>query len=244
MASVLSQDDVYLPIKFINDNASLTDAQLVSALTTALTGNAFAHGIIGCLMKFRNPAFDTSSYQTDMNVVINHCIEFLLLRFDRQLDGSTTLSRFIQKVLTLTNLQYAMTLIAFLLQQNVIVRNGQELDLNYVANSYLTAFSNTVPSGSILLNVNLIPVIQSLVFNANNKVVNLSITLLNPSTSNIVNVSTDLSGKFPLFPQQQFQLQVDEDKLMIDRLCTISLSYLVADLSAFLYTSQILSALQ
>lgn len=239
----LSQDNVYLPLKLINDFLNQTDAQVLATLNTDLTGNPYANGIIGTIMKYRNPSFDASSYQADMNVVANNCIEFLLLRFNKQLDSTVSLVRFIIKVLSLSNLKYLYTLIAYFVRQNFIAPKGSDYDLNWVANNYLTQNSANVPPPSVVPNTNLIPTIEALVYTADSRIVNLKVTISN-TTSSAITVTTNRSGVFPLFPSQSFTLKEGEDLLKLNAVATISLSYLTATLSSFLYSTAILAALQ
>jgi hypothetical protein len=236
-----SQDEIYLPLKFISDVSGLTDGDLVTSLSADLTGNPYSNGFIGILIKYRNPEFDTSTYQSDMDIVINHCIEFLLLRFNRQLDSTVSLVRFIIKVLELSNLKYLYTVIAFLVRENVISKNG---DLNWEGNStYLTSFDSDIPSESIILDSNLIPVIREIVYVNDNRIVRLVIKLTNSGSSDII-VDTSLSGSFILFPDQEFTVLQNEEELIIDTECNINTSYKIANLNDFQYTSQILSNLQ
>jgi hypothetical protein len=234
--------NVYFPYKFINDVVGLTDAQLVTQLNTDLSGNSFAQGFIGILMKYRNPNFDLSTYQTAINVVVDYCIEFLILRYRKVFDFVSLVKLFV-KVLSLTNLKYLYTIIAYLVAQNIIFKSTDDYDLILsTTNSYLALSSSSVPEETIVLNSNLIPVIQPLVFTSDS-IVNFLTTTLENTSQDPVTVSI-VGGSFILFSQQTYQLSTDESLLSLDAICNINLVFFSANLAAFLYTANILSILQ
>lgn len=237
------QNFVYLPIKFLDDNASLTDEQLVTQLTSDLTGNTFAQGIIGILLKYRNPDFDTTSYQTDMDSISNRCIEFLLLRH-RKLFDYVSFIRFFIKVINLDNLTYIYTILAYLVSQGIIYRASDIFELVLTTtNPYLTYSTSVINENDTPLSTNIIPTIQGLVYTSDTKCYYLQTTLNNISTSETVTVTVSY-GMFLLYPEQQYTLSGDETVIMVDSPCEIDLAFYSADLSTFQYTSEILSFFQ
>lgn len=238
---LVSQDNIYYPLKFLADLKNLTDSEAIAKITSDLDGNSFLNGFIGILMKYRDPNFDTTLYQSDMSVIINHYIEFLILRFKKNLDFVSTV-KFFRKVLLLTNFKYLFTVVDYLVSQNIISKTDKDYDVVPTENSYFSLSYIQVPSESIVINTNLIPLIQSLVYTSDSKEYFLSILVTN-TTLNPITITTFTVGNFLLFPQQQYLLQEGESEFSLDTVCSIMLSFYESDSTNFSYKTAILTAL-
>lgn len=228
-----------LSVPFLLDElVGKTEAEIVTKVTNEVgSSNRFLNGIIGIVLKVNDPTIDVSSYQIDIDIIVNHCVEFYILSRHRRV-REFPLYFFVLNMFLLVNLvQYVSIILDYLVLNNVFVISGGDYVLVFSNSTYYSfqsagliasANDNLVVSLGGMLYTTYYSCIESMIF-----------TLENTTLDDII---VRYSNGSILLPANGGTITLEENyNLTVSSSCNVLAQAYIIDLTRLLYASDIIS---